>query len=51
MASRDSVKQTIDEVEAVAGCPVQVVQDSSIKNIAVSLRRSYCLGRTGRTPR
>ena len=35
MDSRDSVKQTIEEVEALTGCPVQIVQDSSIKNMAV----------------
>jgi hypothetical protein len=35
MASRNSVKQTIDEVEALTGCPVPVVQDSSIKDMAV----------------
>ena len=35
MDSRDSVKQTIEEVEVLTGCPVQIVQDSSIKNMAV----------------
>ncbi len=35
MDSRDCVKRTIEEVEALTGCPVQIVQDSSIKNMAV----------------
>jgi hypothetical protein len=35
MDSRDCVKRTIEEVEALSGCPVQVIQDSSIKNMAV----------------
>ncbi len=35
MDSRNSVRQTIEEVETLTGCPVQIVQDSSIKNMAV----------------
>ena len=35
MDSRNSVRQTIEEVENLTGCPVQIVQDSSIKNMAV----------------
>ncbi len=35
MDSQNCVKQTIEEVEAQTGCPVQIVQDSSIKNMAV----------------
>jgi hypothetical protein len=35
MDSRDCVKQTIEEVETLTGCPVQIVQDSSVKNMAV----------------
>ena len=35
MDSRNSVKQTIEEVEALTGCEVQIIQDSSIKNMTV----------------
>ena len=35
MDSRNSVKRTIEEVEALTGCPVQIIQDSSIKTMAV----------------
>jgi hypothetical protein len=35
MDKRNSVEQTIDQVVALTGCPVQVVQDSSIKSMAV----------------
>ena len=46
MDSRDSVKQTIEEVEALTGCPVQIAQDSSIMNMAVlDIARSWELQR------
>jgi hypothetical protein len=35
MDSRNCVKRTIDQVEVLTGCRVQIVQDSSIKNMAV----------------
>ncbi len=35
MDLRSAVKQTVEKVEALTGCPVQVVQDSSVKNMAV----------------
>ena len=35
MDSRNGVKRTVEEVEALTGCPVQVIQDSSVKNLAV----------------
>ena len=35
MDSRNSVRRTIEEVEALTGCPVQVSHDASIKNMAV----------------
>jgi len=35
MDSRSCVKRTIEEVEALTGCPVPVSQDASIKNMAV----------------
>ena len=35
MDLRNGVKRTVEEVEALTGCPVQVIQDSSVKNMAV----------------
>jgi hypothetical protein len=35
MGPDPSVKQTIEQVEALTGCPVQIIQDSSIKRMAV----------------
>jgi hypothetical protein len=35
MDSRNSIKQTIEQVEALTGCQVQIIQDSSIKTMAV----------------
>ncbi len=35
MDPQTAVKRTVDEVESLTGCPVQVVQDSSVKNMAV----------------
>jgi hypothetical protein len=35
MHLQTAVKRTVQEVESLTGCPVQVVQDSSVKNMAV----------------
>ena len=38
MDSQTAAKRTMEEVESLTGCPVRVVQDSSVKYMAI-LRR------------